>query len=97
MIVITTTAYSGSQNNEYVCLDKYCSCPSYFNQVKLVQGKVEVLCKHLLAIRVALMLKRFESEYVSDELFVELLCVDTATGDASSTSKPYRNWRRQQQ
>lgn len=62
-----------------------------------MQGKVEVLCKHLLAIRVALMLKRFESEYVSDEQFVELLCADAATGDTSSTGKPYRNWRRQQQ
>jgi len=53
------------------------------------------MCKHLLAIKIALMLKRFESEYFNDEQFVELLCAAEAMGDIdSSSSKPYRNWRK---
>jgi predicted nucleic acid-binding Zn finger protein len=81
----------GSQDREYTCLSSFCSCPSYLMQSKQASGRV--LCKHLLAIKIAGMLGSVEKEEVSDERFVDLLCQETSVSSIVS-AKPFRSWRK---
>ncbi|KAJ1432692.1 hypothetical protein B484DRAFT_24742 [Ochromonadaceae sp. CCMP2298] len=80
----------GSQDREYICLTNYCSCPSFLNQSK--QANARVLCKHLLAIKLANMLGVCAREAVSDEAFVEYLCSENAVSTAGA-AKTFRSWR----
>jgi predicted nucleic acid-binding Zn finger protein len=84
----------GSHDKEYTCLEKFCSCPHFFNQCKVTQGRV--ICKHLLAIKIQCMLRPFQFESVSDERFIELICSDSTSTDSTASVagfKPYRSWR----
>jgi len=81
----------GSQDREYTCLANYCSCPSFFQQSKQADGKI--YCKHLLAIKLATILHMIETETVSDERFVEVMCQETSTASVLS-NKPYRHWKK---
>ena len=81
----------GSHDKEYTCLRSFCSCPSFLMQAKQAAG--DVMCKHLLAMRVAAMIGMIESEEVSDERFVDLMCQETSTSGVVS-SKPFRTWRK---
>jgi predicted nucleic acid-binding Zn finger protein len=81
----------GSHDREYTCLSSFCSCPSYLMQSKQASGRV--LCKHLLAIKIAGMLGLVEKEEVSDERFVDLLCQETSVSSIVS-AKPFRSWRK---
>ena len=95
-IVRTCWKVRGSQDREYTCLENYCSCPSFANQVK--QGNERVLCKHLLAISIVTLLQsRFSTSIVSNEQFVDLLCNEKASANTNpnaSSFRPYRNWRK---
>jgi predicted nucleic acid-binding Zn finger protein len=57
---------------EYVCLDSFCSCPSFNQQAKSVRGAV--ICKHLLAIKVARALNKIEEKVLSEDKFVDYMC-----------------------
>jgi hypothetical protein len=60
------------------------------NQSK--QANTRVLCKHLVAIKVALMLGMCAREGVSDEAFVELLCSENVSN--TGATKTFRSWRK---
>lgn len=81
----------GSQDRDYTCLANYCSCPSFFQQSKQVDGKI--FCKHLLAIKLATVMQLMDTETVSDERFVEVMCQETSTASVLS-NKPYRHWKK---
>mmetsp|Transcript_71722 Transcript_71722/g.140887 ORF Transcript_71722/g.140887 Transcript_71722/m.140887 type:complete len:156 (-) Transcript_71722:358-825(-) len=80
----------GSQDREYTCLRSFCSCQSYLIQTK--QATTDVICKHLLAIKIADMMGLVEKEEVTDEKFVELMCQESSTNSVVS-NKPFRSWR----
>ena len=81
----------GSHDKDYTCLKNFCSCPSYSMQAR--QTNNEVICKHLLAIKLASMLGWIETELISDERFVEILCQETSSSVFTS-SKSFRQWRK---
>ena len=58
----------GSKDKSYYCLYNFCPCQSYENNNKS-SSKV-VLCKHLLAIRIALALRKTLETVISDEEFI---------------------------
>lgn len=66
----------GSTGNQYVCLttSRYCSCPSFAYSV-LVKGDA-LLCKHQLAVRLAVAVGRCETVEVSGEEWATLAGMD---------------------
>lgn len=83
----------GSHDTRYLCLEAFCSCPSFLNQAKQIPGKV--MCKHLFAIKLATVLGRISVETVSDEQFVDIICAEQNKGTVVSSFKPYaKSWRK---
>lgn len=58
----------GSKGNPYICLKRHCPCRNYFELNK--QSKEIILCKHLLAIRIANVLKLYEELIIDDDEFI---------------------------
>jgi predicted nucleic acid-binding Zn finger protein len=61
----------GSSNQEYLCLARYCPCPSYFQQARLLLPRP--FCKHLLAITISRALNREEITTLSNEEFAKAI------------------------
>jgi predicted nucleic acid-binding Zn finger protein len=59
----------GSQGKDYMCLENFCSCQSYLQQAKQHRGRI--LCKHLLAVRLATSMSKINCEVISDEKFAQ--------------------------
>jgi predicted nucleic acid-binding Zn finger protein len=60
----------GSKKTEYVVLERFCPCKSYFEQSKCERNP---FCKHIVAVYVAASLKRYKENIVSDEIFSSTL------------------------
>eukprot|EP01084_Bolivina_argentea_P224913 380199_1 len=58
----------GGRGNPYVCLvgNRYCSCRNFFDRAKRAKQGSTVLCKHLVAVRLAPLLGLMESDVVED-------------------------------
>lgn len=67
----------GSRENEYLCLSRYCSCPSFVNLVKAAELDKVILCKHLLAIQLAKALRMEQVYFMSLDTFVLKMCQPT--------------------
>ncbi|XP_065054984.1 zinc finger SWIM domain-containing protein 7-like [Rhopilema esculentum] len=67
----------GSSGIPYCCFPScsYCSCPSYLYTVLL--KKEAMLCKHLLAMELAIALDDFITREISDEEFVAYVAYET--------------------
>lgn len=63
-------------NRLYVCLvsSNYCNCPSFMYSVVLREDSL--MCKHVLAVKIARAMGRVISNDISDEEFAELLSSD---------------------
>eukprot|EP01041_Mallomonas_annulata_P001369 gene1369-2642_t len=62
---------SGSKGKEYTCLRDYCPCRSFFEQARLHSN--DVMCKHLLAMRIAGPLGKLHIEEVSEDVFLAII------------------------
>lgn len=72
---------NGSQHQEYICLDNFCSCQN-FAQLSLLQqsGERKIICKHLLAVRIGLALRVIDVCSCSFENFLSaFLAISTLT------------------
>ena len=62
-----------------LCIDQslefYCPCKSFFEQTRFSSHKV--VCKHLLALRLAHHLQRIRIEVVPNEVFIDMMSADT--------------------
>ena len=80
----------GKDYKEYVCIDEYCSCASYYEQAKATVDSV--VCKHTLAVKIASVLQRYTSTPVSDDIFISLLTnqfsTDSKTNDIITFNPP---------
>ena len=63
----------GSRGAEYTCVSGGCTCQSYLEMSKSAGVNIEVMCKHLIAIRLATALDMVVHETLSDENFVQQL------------------------
>ena len=61
----------GKDYKEYVCINNYCSCASYYEQAKNTVDPI--ICKHILAVKIASVLQMYISTPVSDDVFIPLL------------------------
>jgi len=61
----------GKDYKEYVCINDNCSCASFYEQAKNTVDPV--MCKHILAVKIASVLQMFVSTPVSDDVFIPLL------------------------
>lgn len=98
---------SSHMSEEYIVLKHHCACRSYSEQFRFAvtathdqnQDKaspVPVLCKHLLAVKIAILLDRVSNPIVvSDAIFVDMMC----NANAASVQGNYgpRNGDGQQQ
>lgn len=62
----------GSHDTQYLCLEGYCNCPFFMNAMRShsadVQGRI--VCKHLIAVRLASALRRVEIHRLPLEKFM---------------------------
>lgn len=87
----------GSQDNEYLCLKDYCSCIHFFQQSKTIQGPHRIICKHLLAIKLAILLKKIHVEQVNNDKYIELLSTEstsTSYNNPHIKSNYHHNWKK---
>jgi predicted nucleic acid-binding Zn finger protein len=70
----------GSQGREYTCLNNFCSCPSYLNQVRHDPLSSSTICKHILGIKLGTALSKVNERSVNNDKFIELLCDGTNSG-----------------
>ncbi len=78
----------GSQGKEYTCLDSFCSCPSFLQQVRQDPSGC-IMCKHLLGVKLATCLKRATSRTVNNDKFVELMCDNSLSTSANTSLNHY--------
>jgi len=65
---------AGKQNSKYIVFDHYCSCPAFtYTVLRGDPRDSPFMCKHQLAVRLALLLGKFQRKEVVDEQFVEEL------------------------
>lgn len=66
----------GSKDNEYLCFKSYCTCPSFQQTVKSVipDSSNRLICKHLIALRLARALKLVERHKVPLDTFMQVMC-----------------------
>ena len=62
----------GSQGNDYICLERFCPCAFYLQQARNRKGRI--LCKHLLAIKLFVAIKRENVQILDDEEFARAMC-----------------------
>jgi predicted nucleic acid-binding Zn finger protein len=66
---------SGSNRKQYLCMpNHYCSCESYYQMAR--KSSDTVMCKHLLALRLAPFLSGAKHVAISDEELANLLGSD---------------------
>ena len=62
----------GSLGSDYICLERFCPCPYYMQQARTRKGRI--LCKHLLAIKLFVAIKRENIQLLGDEDFAKVMC-----------------------
>ena len=62
----------GSNQKDYICTEKFCPCKSYRDLARL--GRHDVLCKHLIAIRIGTALQLVIEQIVTDKVFADMMC-----------------------
>ena len=81
---------STNMSNEYLVLMDYCPCKSYSELFKSycnnfhLHSTGKFLCKHILACRIAELLKKINVNIVNNERFVEILCNQTLSNGNST-------------
>ena len=65
----------GSQGREYICLGEYCNCASFLQTARQLQKNV--ICKHLLCVKISLALGKVVVHSITEEMFVDMLCEDS--------------------
>lgn len=63
-----------AQGAHYMCLREFCPCRSFYELSKATRERV--VCKHLLAILLAISFGSVNVQKVSDESFANFLCDD---------------------
>lgn len=76
----------GSKEQDYLCLTRHCSCQSFQQLLKVSSDSQPILCKHLLAIKLAVILDMVDRVKLPLDQFVERMCqaVQGAQGLAAS-------------
>lgn len=69
---VPSQSYRGGLKKDYICTEKYCPCRSFGELAK--SNRSDVLCKHLLAIRIGTALKVIIEQVVTDVVFVDMMC-----------------------
>ena len=69
----TCWAVPGSTDNLYLCTSESCPCKAYIDLKTKYPDDELILCKHLLAIRFAKTLNKFDIYNVTEEQFGDLL------------------------
>lgn len=64
---------SVSGDKDYLCLEAFCPCRSFGEQARTLPTTMPIMCKHLLAVRIATACSMVKSEEVSESTFVEQL------------------------
>lgn len=67
-----TSRFKSGTKHDYLCTTRFCECKNFLEQSKLCYNNV--LCKHLVTIRIATALKLVQQEIVTDTKFIELMC-----------------------
>lgn len=70
-----------TKGTEYTCYPNFCPCRSFFDMSKQSQYPAQtVMCKHLIAIRVATLLGLVTTENLPDPQFVQKFCQESTEG-----------------
>lgn len=69
---VPSQTFRGANQKDYVCTEKYCPCKSFSELAK--SSKSDILCKHLLVIRIGTALSMIVEQVVSDIAFADLMC-----------------------
>jgi len=63
----------GSRGQDYLCLSRYCSCRSFLDLSKQSNPSSPILCKHLLAVKLAHCCGMMRVKILSEVEFVKLM------------------------
>jgi SWIM zinc finger len=69
---VPSQSFRGAQQRDYTCTEKFCSCRSFSEMARTTTS--EILCKHLLAVRIGTALNMIVEQVVPDNLFADLMC-----------------------
>lgn len=76
-----------TKGTEYTCFINFCPCRSYIDMSKQQGQARTVMCKHLVAVRMATLLGWVTQEAVNDAQFVAKMCQETSESAFASTSR----------
>lgn len=77
----------GSREQDYLCLSHHCSCPSFQQLLRnSSDGQQHVMCKHLLAIKLAQILGLEERSKLPLDQFMERMCQAVELSSAAPTA-----------
>jgi hypothetical protein len=82
---VPSQSFRGSNQKDYTCTEKFCSCKSFFELAKTT--RCDILCKHLVAIRIGTALNFVVEQVVNDTLFADMMC-DWILSELQSSMKP---------
>lgn len=77
------------KGTEYTCLLNYCPCANFTEMTKCASEGRVVMCKHLVAIRIATAMNLVSNETLNDDQFVGKMCEPSMTA-SSSTNRQIR-------
>ena len=86
---VPSQSFWGSHQKDYTCTEKFCSCKSFFELAKTT--RCEILCKHLVAIRIGTALNFVVEQVVNDTLFADMMC-DWIWSEHQLLQKPPGQW-----
>jgi predicted nucleic acid-binding Zn finger protein len=69
---VPSHSFRGAYQKDYICTEKFCPCKSYFELAKITRD--EILCKHLMAIRIGTALNVINEQVVIDSVFADMMC-----------------------
>lgn len=69
---VPSQSFRGANQRDYTCTEKFCPCKSYRESAKSVRH--DVLCKHLIAIRIGTALNLVVEQIVTDIAFADMMC-----------------------
>ena len=69
---VPSQSFRGANQKDYTCTEKFCPCKSFRDLSKSSNG--EVLCKHLLVIRIGSALNLIVEQIVTDTMFADMMC-----------------------
>ena len=68
-------AAAAIKSNNMIVLQHYCPCKLFFDQSRTSLSE-DLLCKHLIAVRIAFVMKRYRHIILRESEFLEQICVD---------------------